>query len=60
VALVELAARLDVPIGVARVLVGDLATKGAVEVRSPQREGPASPDRYADLLRKVLDGIKSL
>lgn len=60
VALVELAARLDVPIGVARVLVGDLVTKGAVEVRPPQREDPASPDRYADLLRKVLDGIKSL
>lgn len=62
VAVVELAARLDVPIGVARVLVGDLATKGAVDVRSPRApaEEAGTLDSYADLLRKVLDGIKSL
>ncbi len=63
VALVELAARLDVPIGVVRVVVSDLAKRGAVEVTEPQHQEPVSEDdglAYAALLKKVLDGIKSL
>lgn len=62
VALVELAARLDVPIGVVRVLVSDLAKRGAVQITEP-REEPVTDDdglAYATLLKKVLDGIKSL
>ena len=56
VSVVELAARLTVPLGVARVLVADLATDGLVEVHRP------SPTGGADvlLLRRVLDGIRAL
>lgn len=62
VALVELAARLDVPIGVVRVLVSDLAKRGAVQVTEPRDEPVTEDDglAYATLLKKVLDGIKSL
>lgn len=61
-ALIELAALMDVPIGVVRVLVADLAKRGAVSiVDSP---GGAANDldgiAYANLLKKVLDGIRSL
>jgi hypothetical protein len=62
VALVELAARLDVPIGVVRVLVSDLAKRGAVALTEP-RDAPVNEEdglAYATLLKKVLDGIKSL
>lgn len=62
VALVELAARLDVPIGVVRVLVSDLAKRGAVQLTEPRDEPVTQDDglAYATLLKKVLDGIKSL
>jgi uncharacterized protein (UPF0261 family) len=61
-ALIELAALMDVPIGVVRVLVADLAKRGSViVVDSP---GGAASDldgiAYANLLKKVLDGIRSL
>lgn len=61
-ALVELSARLEVPIGVIRVVVADLAKRGAVTITSPQpvEEVAANGTEYTDLLRKVLDGIKSL
>jgi hypothetical protein len=61
-ALVELAALMDVPVGVVRVLVADLSKRGSVTVvDSP---GGAASDldgiAYANLLKKVLDGIRSL
>lgn len=61
-AVIELAAMLDVPIGVVRVLVADLREKGAVTVTDPpsQRPGGVSEMAQIDLLEKVLDGIKSL
>ena len=61
-ALVELSARLDVPIGVTRVLVADLAERGAVAIIEPRGEsnGHEPGNEYASLLKKVLDGIKSL
>lgn len=60
-ALVELAARLDVPIGVARVVVADLLKRGAVEVTEPRDTSVEEAGvGYATLLQKVLDGIKSL
>ena len=46
-----------------RVVVSDLAKRGAVEVTEPQHQEPVSEDdglAYAALLKKVLDGIKSL
>lgn len=54
-ALVEVAARLDVPVGVARVVVSDLVSAGALEAREPELEAS-----YTELLEKVLDGIRNL
>jgi hypothetical protein len=48
---------VDGPLGVAKVLVGDLIERGEVAVRSPRREQQA-PDR--ELLQAVLDGIRAL
>lgn len=61
-ALVELAARLDVPIGVVRVVVADLATRGAVAIIDPPTGVATTLDgyMYTTLLQKVLDGIRSL
>lgn len=61
-AVIELAAMLDVPIGVVRVLVADLRDQGAVTVTDPpsQRPGGFGEMAHIDLLEKVLDGIKSL
>lgn len=61
-AVVELAALLDVPIGVVRVLADDLRARGAVTITEPPRALTADSggDVHIDLLRKVLDGIKSL
>lgn len=54
IALVELAARLQVPVDVARVVVADLVGDGALEVHD-QRTGS-----YSELLERVLHGIRSL
>lgn len=61
-AVVELAARLDVPIGVTRVVIADLSKKGAVtiSVAAVSDTAEMDGDQYATLLKKVLDGIKSL
>lgn len=62
IALVEVAARVDVPIGVARVVVADLAKKGAVLITDPPTGELTDLDgiSYTTLLNKVLDGIRSL
>jgi hypothetical protein len=52
----ELAARAGVPLGVARVLVGDLAAAGAVAVH--RSVGAAGPDLA--LMQRVLSGLKKL
>lgn len=61
-AIIEMAALLEVPIGVVRVLASDLREIGAVTITDPPSEsgGAADGPEYADLLQKVLDGIKSL
>lgn len=61
-AIVEIAARLELPIGVVRVVVADLAHRGAVQISEPPSDVPASLEgyTYTTLLQKVLDGIKSL
>ena len=53
----EVAARVDLPLGVTRVLVGDLATHGLVTVhRAPSHAG--GPD--VALLEQVLHGLQRL
>ena len=55
IALIELAARASIPIGVARVIVSDLTDDGALVVQRP----PTQPS-YTSLLEKVLAGVRAL
>jgi hypothetical protein len=51
----EVAATLTVPIGVARVLIADLAANGTVTIhRTATADGPDIP-----LLERLLDGLSS-
>ena len=53
----ELAARVDLPLGVTRVLVGDLADQGVVIVhRAPSHAGGPN----VALLEQVLQGLQRL
>jgi len=54
-ALIELAARLELPVGVARVLVADLIKDGAVVLHTP-----VAAQTYGGLLERVLDGVRNL
>ena len=54
-ALIELAARLELPVGVARVLVADLINDGAVVLHTP-----VAAQTYGSLLERVLDGVRNL
>jgi Protein of unknown function (DUF742) len=54
--IVDLTSEMDLPLGVVRVMLGDLASEGLVRVTSTQRQ-PANDQR---LLRMVLDGLESL
>ena len=54
--IVDLISEIDLPIGVVRVLLGDLAGEGMLQVIYTQSE-PGTEQR---LLRMVLDGLESL
>jgi len=54
--IVDLTSEIDLPLGVVRVLLGDLTSEGLVRVLSTQKH-PANDQR---LLRMVLDGLESL
>ena len=56
ISVAEISAHLQVPLGVARVLVGDMADEGLVRVHQPQSNG--RPDIV--LLERVLNGIRAL
>lgn len=51
----EVAALLDLPLGVTRVLVGDMAAEGLLSIRRP-----SSPEAQPDLalLQRVLAGLR--
>jgi hypothetical protein len=55
--LAEISAYLHVPLGVARVLVGDLTEEGFVEFNRPS---PAGDRPDLKLLERVLDGLQAL
>jgi Protein of unknown function (DUF742) len=57
ISVAEVAARLGVPIGVARVLVGDMARAGLVSLQRP-RHASDHPD--IGLLERVLYGLRQL
>jgi hypothetical protein len=54
--IVDLTSEIDLPLGVVRVLLGDLTGDGLLRVVSAQRQ--PVPDQR--LLRMVLDGLQSL
>jgi hypothetical protein len=54
--IVDLTSDIDLPLGVVRVLLGDLTNEGMLRVVSAQRQ--PVPDQR--LLRMVLDGLESL
>jgi predicted transcriptional regulator len=53
----EVAARVGAPVGVVRVLVGDLAEAGHVQVRASTGDGE---HRDVGLLERLLEGIRAL
>lgn len=53
----EVSARVGIPLGVARVLIGDLHGDGCVEIHRAT-VGDARPDLR--LLNRVLEGLKAL
>ncbi len=55
-AVVDLASDMDLPVGVVRVLLGDLREHGLVRVLGTPR-GPVTSNR---ILREVLDGLQAL
>ena len=56
--LAEVGAALRVPVGVARVLVGDLANDGYLEVHLPRTaDGDGGPGHA--ILGRLLDGLRS-
>lgn len=57
VSIAELSAHLDVHLGVARVLVGDMTAEGYLDVYRPRPVGDR-PD--IKLLERVLDGLQAL
>jgi Protein of unknown function (DUF742) len=54
----EVAAMLSVPLGVARVLIADMADLGLVSVHSTSAQADGAPD--LDLLERVLSGLRQL
>jgi uncharacterized protein DUF742 len=56
VPVVDLTSEIDLPLGVVRVLLGDLTGEGLLKILSAQRQHV--PDQ--SLLRMVLDGLESL
>lgn len=57
--LAEISAHLQVPLGVVRVLVGDMTAEGLLTATVPQHTGAGDrPD--LSLLERVLDGLQAL
>lgn len=55
----EISARLDVPLGVARVLVGDLVTSGYLRVQTTLTDR-SSRDERRELIGRTIRGLRAL
>jgi hypothetical protein len=55
----EISALMRLPLGVVRVLVGDMADQGLLDLHRPGQTG-GRPDRDRDLLERVLDGLRRI
>ncbi|HEV7897619.1 MAG TPA: DUF742 domain-containing protein, partial [Planosporangium sp.] len=53
----ELSAHLDLPVGIIRVLLGDLLARGLIVARDPKSVVQLHNER---VLKAVLDGLRSL
>ncbi len=60
ISIAEISAHFGIPLGVARVLVGDMAEQGLLNSYKPQhaKTGEQRPD--LKLLERVLDGLQAL
>ncbi len=58
VSLMEIGAELNVPVGVARVLVGDLAEAGYLHVHQPQPT-TAAGNPTPEILHRLLEGLRA-
>jgi uncharacterized protein DUF742 len=57
ISVADLASDIDLPIGVARVLLGDLCYQGLIRIYRPAPRGSITDEQ---LLRRVLDGLHAL
>jgi hypothetical protein len=55
-AVIDLASNLDLPVGVIRVLLSDLAEHSLIAIYDP----PTAPGTDPSLLQRVLDGLRRL
>jgi len=55
----EISARLDLPLGVTRILVGDMADRDFIAVYRPSQTGPGERPDLA-LLERVLYGLRTI
>jgi hypothetical protein len=53
----ELAGHLDLPVGIIRVLLGDLLDRNLILVRAPQ---PATELSSEDIFKAVINGLRAL
>ncbi|SDY02108.1 Protein of unknown function [Micromonospora pattaloongensis] len=58
--LAEIAARMQLPLGVARVLIADMATEGLVAVYEPTSLDDTNDAVGTELLERVLSGLRRL
>jgi hypothetical protein len=58
--LAEIAARMQLPLGVARVLIADMAADGLVAVYEPTSLEDANDAVGTELLERVLSGLRRL
>jgi hypothetical protein len=53
----DIASDVDLPLGVVRVLLGDLHDQGLIDVRPPVKAAPQSSER---ILKEVINGLRAL
>ncbi|WP_043619656.1 DUF742 domain-containing protein [Nonomuraea candida] len=57
ISVADLAVELDLPVGVIRVLLGDMRDHGLISVTSPSAGGSRSNER---ILKEVINGLRAL
>jgi hypothetical protein len=57
ISVADLAVELDLPVGVVRVLLGDMRDHGLISVTSPAAKGARTNER---ILKEVINGLRAL